>query len=61
MKTPTKHSNHGAPEARRCAIYTRKSVTQGLEQELNSLDAQRESCEQYIKSQSHRGWKLVPE
>lgn len=44
---------------RRCAIYTRKSTEEGLEQAFNSLDAQREACEAYIKSQAHEGWKLV--
>ena len=41
---------------RRCAIYTRKSSEEGLEQEFNSLDAQREACEAFIKSQQHEGW-----
>jgi len=45
----------------RCAIYTRKSSEGGLEQEFNSLDAQRESCEAYIDSQRHEGWVLLPE
>jgi site-specific DNA recombinase len=40
----------------RCAIYTRKSSDEGLEQEFNSLDAQREACEAYIVSQRHTGW-----
>jgi len=44
----------------RCAIYTRKSSENGLEQSFNSLDAQREACEAYIKSQAHEGWKLRP-
>lgn len=44
---------------RRCAVYTRKSSEEGLEQAFNSLDAQRESCEAYIKSQAHEGWQLV--
>src|SRR5579884_649307 len=44
----------------RCAIYTRKSSEEGLEQEFNSLDAQREACEAYIASQRHEGWVLVP-
>lgn len=44
----------------RCAIYTRKSSEEGLEQDFNSLDAQREACEAYIKSQIHEGWVLVP-
>jgi len=43
----------------KCAIYTRKSSEEGLEQDFNSLDAQREACESYIKSQQHEGWVLV--
>lgn len=43
----------------RCAIYTRKSSEEGLEQDFNSLDAQREACEAYIKSQMHEGWVLI--
>lgn len=43
----------------RCAIYTRKSTEEGLEQDFNSLDAQREACESYIKSQQHEGWTLI--
>jgi len=43
----------------RCAIYTRKSSEEGLEQDFNSLDAQREACESYIKSQQHEGWTLI--
>src|SRR5271168_4173559 len=43
----------------RGAIYTPVSTDQGLEQDFNSLDAQREACEAYIKSQAHEGWKLV--
>jgi site-specific DNA recombinase len=42
--------------ALRCAVYTRKSSEEGLEQEFNSLHAQREACEAYIKSQRHEGW-----
>jgi site-specific DNA recombinase len=45
--------------ARRCAIYTRKSTEEGLEQEFNSLDAQREACAAYILSQRHEGWSAV--
>ena len=45
-----------APFIVRCAIYTRKSSDEGLEQEFNSLDAQREACEAYIVSQRHAGW-----
>ena len=44
----------------RCAIYTRKSTEHNLDLEFNSLDAQREACEAYIKSQAHEGWRLVP-
>jgi site-specific DNA recombinase len=44
----------------RCAIYTRKSSEEGLEQSFNSLDAQREACEAYIVSQRHEGWRAVP-
>jgi DNA invertase Pin-like site-specific DNA recombinase len=45
----------------RCAIYTRKSTEHGLEQEFNSLDAQRDACEAYIKSQASHGWKALPQ
>ena len=44
----------------RCAIYTRKSSEYNLELAFNSLDAQREACEAYIKSQAHEGWRLIP-
>src|SRR5215471_1814092 len=44
----------------RCAIYTRKSTEDGLSQEFNSLDAQREAAESYIQSQRGLGWKLIP-
>jgi DNA invertase Pin-like site-specific DNA recombinase len=44
---------------RRCAIYTRVSTDHGLEQDFNSLDAQREACEAYVKSQAHEGWTLL--
>ncbi len=42
-----------------CAIYTRKSSEDGLEQDFNSLDAQREACAAYITSQKHEGWKAL--
>ncbi len=45
----------------RCAIYTRKSTEEGLEQEFNSLMAQREAAEAYIVSQRSQGWMTVPE
>jgi DNA invertase Pin-like site-specific DNA recombinase len=54
MKAPT-------PKALRCAIYTRKSTEHNLDLAFNSLDAQREACEAYVKSQAHEGWRLVPE
>ena len=49
----------GKTSSRRCAIYTRKSSEEGLEQDFNSLHAQREACESYIKSQQGEGWRLV--
>ncbi len=56
----------GAPLQRRdglvrCAIYTRKSTDEGLDQDFNSLDAQRESAEAYILSHKHEGWVCLPE
>ena len=53
MKDPTIRRNL------RGVIYTRVSTEQGLEQDFNSLDAQREACEAYFKSQAHEGWRLV--
>src|ERR1700746_1926355 len=50
-----------APKPQRCAIYTRKSSEHNLDLEFNSLDAQREACEAYIKSQAHEGWRLNPD
>ena len=47
------------PRIRRCAVYTRKSSEEGLEQEFNSLHAQREACEAFIKSQAGEGWRLI--
>ena len=44
----------------RCAIYTRKSSDEGLEQAFNSLDAQREACAAFILSQRHEGWTVLP-
>ena len=46
---------------KRCAIYTRKSSEEGLEQEFNSLHAQRDAGEAYINSQKHEGWVLMPD
>lgn len=45
----------------RCAVYTRKSTEHNLDLEFNSLHAQREACEAYIKSQMHEGWRLIPD
>src|SRR2546430_15718630 len=47
------------PSRKRCAIYTRKSSEEGLEQEFNSLQAQSEACDAYIRSQRHEGWALA--
>ncbi len=59
-----KRTNGTAPatlSAVRCAIYTRKSTEEGLEREFNTLDAQRESGEAYVKSQQHEGWVCLPD
>ena len=45
----------------RCAIYTRKSSDEGLKQDFNSLDAQREACAAYVASQKGEGWRLLPD
>jgi site-specific DNA recombinase len=58
-KSPSSPSVTGKPRIR-CAIYTRKSSDEGLDQEFNSLDAQREACEAYIASQKHEGWIALP-
>src|SRR6201981_1098920 len=50
-----------SPKRHRCAIYTRKPPEHNLDLEFNSLDAQREACEAYIKSQAHEGWRLIPD
>jgi len=56
----TRRTNRKQPPAIRCAIYTRKSTAEGLDQEFNSLDAQRESGEAYIASMKHEGWVCLP-
>ena len=48
------------PKQLRCAVYTRKSSEEGLEQDFNSLHAQREACEAYVASQRHEGWRELP-
>jgi hypothetical protein len=50
-----------SPKAIRCAVYTRKTTEHNLDREFNSPDARRESCEAYINSQMHEGWKLLPD
>ncbi len=59
-KAKTRNQPAASPQIR-CAIYTRKSTDEGLEKEFNSLDAQRESGEAYIKSQEHEGWRCLPD
>jgi site-specific DNA recombinase len=60
--TPMHPPPHGAPAAPvRCAIYTRKSTDEGLEKEFNSLDAQREAAQAFIRSQAHDGWTCLPQ
>src|ERR1700681_1422236 len=58
-------TNRATPRATlplvRCAIYTRKSTEEGLEQEFNSLDAQRESAEAFVRSQAGEGWTCLPD
>ncbi len=59
-----RHATRRAPTTLclvRCAIYTRKSTEEGLEQEFNSLDTQRESAEAFITSQQHEGWTCLPD
>lgn len=58
MAEPEKGSRRSARRLR-CAIYTRKSSDEGLEQEFNSLHAQREACEAFIASQRHEGWHVL--
>jgi site-specific DNA recombinase len=60
MSHPNKQEGATLPLVR-CAISTRKSTEEGLEQEFNSLDAQRESAEAFIRSQAHEGWTCLPE
>jgi len=50
-----------SPQLMHCAIYTRKSTEHGMELEFNSLNAQREACQAYIKSQAHEGWQTLSE
>ena len=59
MAEPDKGSRRSSNK-RRCAIYTRKSTDEGLDQAFNSLDAQREACAAFILSQKHEGWSALP-
>src|SRR5262249_61813620 len=59
MTAPRKSKSLSATPVR-CAIYTRKSTEEGLDQDFNSLDAQREAAEAYIHSQAHAGWTALP-
>src|SRR5438270_13009656 len=52
--------NEAVSKLARCAVYTRKSTEYNLELAFTSLDAQREACEAYIKSQAHEGWRAIP-
>jgi len=61
MHNPAKAKPTNGKTAIRCAIYTRKSSEEGLEQAFNSLDAQRDACEAFILSQKHEGWVSLPE
>jgi hypothetical protein len=63
MSRATLNGKHAAPAMAlsRCAIYTRKSSEEGLKQEFNSLDAQREAAEAYIASQKNEGWTALPD
>src|SRR3954454_18697209 len=60
-RPPTGTAPMAAEKLLRCAIYTRKSTEHGLEQEFNSLHAQRDACEAYIKSQASQGWRALPQ
>jgi hypothetical protein len=52
--------NEPVSKLARCAIYTRKSSEHNLDLAFTSLDAQREACEAYIRSQAHEGWRAIP-
>ena len=61
MKRPPLPEAPAAPRRVRCALYTRKSTTEGLESDFNTLDAQREAAEFYIRAMRHEGWEVLPE
>lgn len=60
-RRPSSCTSGGTACTCRCAVYTRKSSEEGLEQEFNSLDAQREACLAYVASQRHEGWTALPD
>jgi site-specific DNA recombinase len=60
-RRPSADDPRATPRPARCAVYTRKSTEEGLDQEFNSLDAQRECGEAYIKSQAQEGWTCLPD
>ena len=61
MKTTNSTGPRASVKLTRCGIYTRKSTEEGLEQEYNSLDAQRDAGEAYVRSQAGEGWTVVAE
>jgi site-specific DNA recombinase len=61
MASKNNGNGTGAPRTVRCAIYTRKSTDEGLNQDFNSLDAQRDAGTAYIQSQASEGWRLLPD
>src|SRR6516165_11798904 len=61
LTTAGPNMNRPVGKLLRCAIYTRKSTEHNLDLAFNSLDAQREACEAYVKSQAHEGWRLLPD
>src|SRR5438045_3125723 len=61
MTDSKSHKTTRSDKAYRCAVYTRKSSEEGLDQDFSSLDAQRESAEAYIQSQAQAGWLCLPE
>src|SRR5688572_19902702 len=61
MRRSTRNATPATLPLVRCAVYTRKSTEEGLDQELNSLDAQREAGELFVRSQAGEGWAVLPD
>src|SRR3954451_7550471 len=61
MRSRERNALETAPSRLRCGIYTRKSTEEGLDQEFNSLDAQRDAAESFIQSQRREGWIALPQ